>query len=88
MANLRVIEQGWNSYRKHVVPADAPEVQVNECRNSYYAGALILFESIFMIMDDDREPTAQDLQRMSDIQAELQEFGAELDKKAHGGMTQ
>lgn len=78
---MKLIEQGFNSYRTTVIPKNAPEIQVTECRRAFFAGAAILLESMMKIMDADREPTANDLAKMADIQAELDAFGAELDKR-------
>jgi hypothetical protein len=33
------IGEAWHAYRLQVVPLNAPEVQVVECRRAYYAGA-------------------------------------------------
>jgi hypothetical protein len=78
---MKVIENGFKSYQALVIPKDAPEVQVIECRRAFYAGAAILLTSMMNIMDEDREPTANDMMKMAGIQAELDAFGAELDKQ-------
>jgi hypothetical protein len=36
------IQEEFDSYRKAVIPADAPLVQVVECRRAFYAGAQAL----------------------------------------------
>jgi len=33
------INDAWESYRDGVLPKDAPQVQVDECRKAFYAGA-------------------------------------------------
>jgi hypothetical protein len=78
---VKVIEEGFNSYKAMVIPKDAPEVQVTECRRAFYAGAAILLQSMMIIMDADREPTANDLMKMAAIQEELDAFGHQLDKE-------
>lgn len=78
---MKVIEEGFNSYKAMVIPKDAPEVQVTECRRAFYAGAAILLQSMMIIMDADREPTANDLMKMAAIQEELDAFGHQLDKE-------
>lgn len=35
----RVLEM-WNDYRAKVMPKDAHEIQVSECRRSFFAGAI------------------------------------------------
>lgn len=78
------IAGGWDSYRRMVLPADASEIQLRECRQAFYAGASVLFETIMVTLDPGTEPTASDMTRMDDIQAEVTAFGQELDKRAFG----
>jgi hypothetical protein len=33
------IKEGWDRYRKAVIPEDAPSMQFLECRRAFYAGA-------------------------------------------------
>ncbi len=77
----KYIQIGWESYRKLVVPDDAPDVQITETRQAFYAGASILFEGLMHGLDAGNEPTDDDLQRMDDIQAEINAFGQQLDRK-------
>ena len=77
----RYIEIGWNSYRAKVVPGDASDVQLTETRQAFFAGAAVLFEGIMAGLDNTAEPTDGDMQRMADIQAEIDEFGLALDIK-------
>jgi len=78
---MRHIETGWNSYRKMVVPSEASDVQVRETRQAFFAGAAILFESLMIMLEPSDEPTDTDMQRMEDIQSEIDEFGLALDLK-------
>lgn len=48
----------------------SPE-QVGDMRLAYFAGAQHLFATMMTIMDSDREPTPQDMVRMSKIDAEI-----------------
>ncbi len=75
----KFIELGWNSYKKMVIPADAPDVQIKETRQAFYAGAAILFEGLMGALDGGDEPTDADMHRMAAIQAELDVFGQEID---------
>lgn len=81
----KAIEAGWNSYRELVLPKDAPDIQISECRQAFYAGAAILFEGLMKALDPGDEPTDADMQRMADIQAELDAFGHEIDRRYLGG---
>jgi hypothetical protein len=73
------IEAGWKSYRKLVIPKEATDVQIRECRQAFYAGAAILFKGIMGALDSESEPTDADMERMQRIQDELDEFGLQLD---------
>lgn len=74
----RIVELGWRSYEIMVLPVGAPEIQKRECRLAFFAGAQHLFASLMVIIDSDREPTAEDLNRMMLINKELNRFVAKL----------
>lgn len=46
------IGAAWESYRREVVPGDAPAVQVQECRRAFYAGAKATLGVLLVIGDD------------------------------------
>lgn len=75
----KLIEVGFYGYRKFVLAHDAPKIQIDECRMAFFAGAQHLFGSIMSIMDQDREPTANDLRRMDMINTELAAFAKEIE---------
>jgi hypothetical protein len=70
----KIIEAGWLGLRLLSIPQNAPEIQVTEMRQAFFAGAQHLFSSILSILDPGSEPTERDLARMSLIDAELQTF--------------
>jgi len=70
----KIVEAGWVSYLRLVVPRNASAVQVEETRRSFFAGAQHLFGSIMTMLDVGAEPTEADLGRMDQIHAELQAF--------------
>jgi hypothetical protein len=35
---MNTIQSSWESYRREVVPANAGEIQIEECRRAFYAG--------------------------------------------------
>lgn len=76
----RAIERLWESYRTMVVPADASETQIRETRQAFFAGAAILFEGILQnLSSSEDEITEADMTLMADVQAEIDEFGQQLD---------
>jgi hypothetical protein len=70
----KLIEAGWIGYDKLVLSPDASQLQRDECRLAFFAGAQHLFGSIMQILEPDAEPTPADLERMSQIHAELEGF--------------
>jgi hypothetical protein len=70
----QIIELGWLGFRLAAIPAEAPQVQIEEMRNAFYAGAHHLFASIMTMLDPDSEPTQADMNRLSMINSELEEF--------------
>lgn len=74
----RLIEAGWASLRTMAVDPAAPQVQVDEMRLAFMAGAQHLFASIMGILDPGAEPTDADLRRMDLIAAELEKVRGEL----------
>jgi hypothetical protein len=74
----RLIETGWLSLRAMAIPKNAPDVQINEMRMAFFAGAQHLYASMMGIMDPGREPTEQDMKRMQLIHEELDAFAKSL----------
>jgi hypothetical protein len=74
----KLIEAGWISLRIAAVPLDAPQIQIDEMRNAFMAGAQHLYASIMQFLDPGEEPSKADMRRMELIDKELQIFGKEL----------
>lgn len=73
-AKGRLVEAGWISLRIAAVPQGASEVQINEMRNAFFAGAQHLFTSIMLLMTEGEEPKEADFATLEQIQTELDEF--------------
>lgn len=74
----KLIEVGWAAMRFYVLPTDAPATQIDEMRKAFFMGAQHLYASIMAVMDEDREPTDADMNRMSLIHNELEAFRMEV----------
>lgn len=74
----KIIEAGWTGYRMGVLPGDCSQVQIDETRLAFFAGAQHLFASMMSILDPGAEPTENDLKRMDLIHEELNQFSASL----------
>lgn len=81
----KLIEAGWVSLRAQVIPPDAPQLQVDEMRMAFMAGAQHLFGSIMMILEEGEEPTDADQHRMEQIHKELDEYYRELEARVKQG---
>jgi hypothetical protein len=78
--NGQLIEAGFKAYQLTVMPQGASPIQVKECRLAFFAGAQHLFASIMTALDPDKEPTEDDMRRMSMIHSELEAFVEEIKK--------
>jgi hypothetical protein len=76
---MKLIERAWALYRRRVMPVGAQDVQVRETRKAFYAGASVLFTVLVNGVSDSDEPTKGDMDLMEGLQAEIDEFGQELD---------
>jgi len=75
-----MIAEAFEAYRQDVISADAPEIQVRECRRAFYAGAQGFFAGVLCGFDDDHEPTEDDLLLMDNVHRELLDFAADVVK--------
>lgn len=73
-----MIAEAWASYRERVVPVEAGEVQVEECRRAFYAGASAAFYGIMAAASPGPELTAADDAMAEKIDAELRAFAARV----------
>lgn len=74
----KLIEAGWAGYRMIVLPPNAPQIQIDECRMAFMAGSQHLFSSIMNILDPGADPSTADLRKMDLIDRELRAFGREM----------
>jgi hypothetical protein len=77
----KIIEAGWLSLKMTTIPADAPQVQLDEMRNAFFAGAQHLFGSIMGLLEGGEEATEKDIRRLSLINSELNSFLDEFKAK-------
>lgn len=70
----KLIEAGWIGLRLAAIPENAPEIQLEEMRNAFFAGAQHLFTTIMLMLDENAEPTERDLDNLTLIDRELREY--------------
>lgn len=67
----KLIEAGFSALRTLAIAPDAPQVQVDEMRLAFMAGAQHLWASIMSVLDPAPDETPGDMMRMEKIQTEL-----------------
>jgi hypothetical protein len=70
----KLIEAGWLGLQLACIPLNAPDIQLEEMRNAFFAGAQHLFGCIAEILEPGEDPTDKDLERMNLIDQELRAF--------------
>ena len=78
-----LIEAGWQTLKVLSIAPNAPQLQIDEMRNAFFAGAQHLFASIMGLLDPEAEVTETDIRRMDAIAGELENFYNEF-KIKHG----
>jgi hypothetical protein len=73
--DFSTVRAGFEAYRRFIMPPDAGDVQIIECRRAFYAGAVQVF---FAVIDNANLPEAEAMQRLSDYQAELAAFAESI----------
>lgn len=77
----RLIEHSWQGFKKMALADVTNEVQITEMRKAFFAGATVLFYALVRGVSEGPEPTEQDEQMLSNIEAELSEFSSQLYKE-------
>lgn len=77
---MKFIEQGWQRYRHMVLPA-CPPIADDMARQAYFAGAAVLHQTIMNALSPGAGETPGDLRVMAYLQAEIDRFGAALDRR-------
>lgn len=75
-----MIDREWWSFTAAAIPSTAGPVQRQEMRRAFYAGALAVLHGLMESLDPGDEPTAEDFDRMSRLEAELQAFGEAIQR--------
>ena len=81
----KLIEAGFVGYRMLVMHPQAPQVQVDEVRMGFFAGAQHVFGSIMTMLSPGDEPSDEDMKNMDAIHNELKEY-IEKFKREHPGV--
>ena len=74
----KLIETGFDALHAIAIAKDAHQVQVDEMRFAFMAGAQHLWGSMMNFLDPGQDETPDDLQRMQSIQDELDRWGQKI----------
>jgi hypothetical protein len=78
-----LMEAGWVGLQLACIPPNAPQVQLDEMRLAFFAGAQHLWGTINNVLDRESEPTDDDVLRLRQINDELNRFIKDYEKR-HG----
>ena len=68
-----LVEAGWVIFQGLTLPPDAPQMQRNDMRIAFLAGAQHVFSAIMMVLDPGDEPSERDMRRIESIATELED---------------
>ena len=71
LSGATTVNQAWVLYRKYILPANAPPIQVQETSMAFYAAADWMFKRLIDACSNDTEEAAEKL---------LESFGKELEE--------
>lgn len=68
------IEQLWLNYRWAVLPKDASDIELTECKRAFFAGGHAFFTAVMGFLTSGSEVQEQDLINLGLMEAELRRF--------------
>lgn len=71
MDKIGLIERGWVQYAERVLPKNAPRIQMQECRRSFFAGAAHLFGALTDAVGADEVSEDAGMDIMAGVEAEI-----------------
>jgi len=77
---VKLIETEWMNYRNAVIPKAAGSAQLQESRRAFYAGAWAFYSLLMRSLEPGTTETAQDLELMAKLDAEMREFRERVEK--------
>lgn len=73
------LAQAWADFERAILdPSNASQVQRNEMRRAWYAGASHMLTALTAGLDPDAEPTEADLAYVSSLALELADYAEKL----------
>lgn len=69
------VAEAYATYRAHVLPRNAPDVQVLECQRAFYAGVWFLLTHLAGTIGDPSTPEEEGIVELEKLKAECEAFG-------------
>lgn len=70
---MRSIQEQWDDFSKNIIPRGAGEIQRDECKKSFYAGALTMIEAMGEIATAGLSEQAEEA-TINGLQSEIVDF--------------
>src|SRR5262245_50577444 len=74
MSQVESVAAAFASYRQHVIPPDAPPIQVEECRRAFYAGSYAMLMNVAANIGDASTSEEDGITQLEGLQAECEAF--------------
>jgi hypothetical protein len=58
---MDTVKKQWEDYRDKLIPDDASEIELRDCKQAFYAGMMSFFRLQFSITDDMDEDTGAEM---------------------------
>ena len=68
------VAQSFDSYRRTVIPAGAPQIQIDECERAFYAGTYFILMNLLTHIGDDSTSEEEGIQQLEALKAECEAF--------------
>lgn len=78
MNKVQTVAESFAGYQADVIPADAPRIQVEECRRAFYAGVYFMLMNLQGYMAEEDTPEEVGIAILEAIQHECETFAAPL----------
>lgn len=72
------IAQSFESYRREVIPPDAPPLQIEECRRAFYAATYNMLMTLLITVGDDSTDEEEGIATLERLKAECETFAASI----------
>jgi hypothetical protein len=78
VSKVESIASAFESYRQVVMPKDAPDVQIEECRRAFYAGSYALLMNVAHNIGDESTDEEDGIRQLETLKAECEIFAASV----------